>query len=444
MAHVLTLHFLPVEGINNQTHRSMELQATDADLDILSDIVNVKGNAITAADLGSTATGIATVSAMPDFTVNIANGWHERRYSFLLIVDSWDETDTATKFTTYITGWTNFADATLSGIVDPEMVLHMNSVINVISGEFNGVPYSKQHSAYNLLYDPDTGGNALFDENGKKIIRPQDILVGVNAQMLSEFDTPSYSVTDRYNETGSVSKSANSTVLDITTQTLVATINGKQMADDMEEALVNSVSHTTEHSMMAIPFFAELMREIKSSVPTTFPLKVLERLDPNFTSNSYGVFNTKLDVFDSENMAANSVELSVATSLMQEISKIMLDNMLSTITVNFNNFNNVFVNVIADSMIPGVDLFTLNNRINSELRLSLPALLTQGNRMIVNIDVTAYLSGMCSGTVELNGSGIRIPFTFPTFANSLLSSNITNAQNNQSIIADMATIVNSI
>lgn len=443
MIHVRQFTMIPAEELPEQVHRSIGVSVSDYDINALKNTAAMRGADITGLDIATTGSGIVTVQHAPDFKANIQYGWKERRYTFLLIVESKEDVggvdDT---FISYVTGWTNFADATISGIVDPNIEFNINSITNIIESNNNGVPYRNRHSTFNVLFDPVSGEDTLFDDTGKKLMRPSDILLGITREDQSEYSSGGVSVqTDKYSGTGFISSTENGTGHDTIAKVITSSMQTKMMANgDIEDAIANAPSLATEVPAIAIPFLSELINLVHTLTPTRFTLGDIAAMDPTFSSNSYSVMDTKLDVREHDELVKPTIEATLASTIALEVGRYMAENLLAT---SSGFINGQECTTVATSMITEYESQQHSMAMAITMRNIAAYKLSQNGSLYLDIAWDADLFGLITVNVAVNG-GIPTPFVLPLATSSLLSTNITTSAQQAVIISDVTEVVKSL
>lgn len=110
--------------------------------------------------------------------IEIANGWQEERMAFILVVLTEDYAGAACK--QILTGFTDKADLSTGGKMDPDMVLYINNTFTVRENEIDTGRGRRrdsrmESSEYIIRGRRATERNILGVQNHDTLIRPQDI-----------------------------------------------------------------------------------------------------------------------------------------------------------------------------------------------------------------------------------------------------------------------------
>lgn len=131
--------------------------------------------------------------------IEIANGWGEERLAFIITVLTEDYAGASCR--QVLTGFTDKADLSISGKMDPDMVLYINNTFTIRDSEINTGRGNRRNSRmesseYIIRGRRATERNILGVQNHDTLIRPQDIFF-----QKSEVQTTSrFGGADAYND----------------------------------------------------------------------------------------------------------------------------------------------------------------------------------------------------------------------------------------------------
>lgn len=161
------------------------------------------GTNITASSVAGVAGSVLRPAAQPIAAVQIANGWGTKRYRFFMEITTDDFT--GTQSVQYVTGYTDYTGVSPQGNVDPNMRLHIASVIRMKTlavptnmGLVNQM--SLRDSAHVMSYNQIPGVNFNPMTPQLNLQRPQDLCQTVQTseyrRVSNEFFDPRTSFTD--------------------------------------------------------------------------------------------------------------------------------------------------------------------------------------------------------------------------------------------------------
>jgi len=372
--------------------------------------------------------------------VIVPNGWGTVRLRFMMEVES---SFNGSIVSSYIQGYSEYYDPSLSGIIDPTMLFYINSITDItrmldpVSGQY----VSRSTGTYNVITD--LVGGYRYEEidgpdNGLKLMRPSDLIEDILYNDM-------YGDNIVYNGAGNVasktntSSRGNNNPVKYFTRTINSFIDAKNAAElsyDLSDVLRTASTITQEQHVMNNPFISTLSNLSKEIAPTTFSLALLSTIDPN-TANAITLVdnstelvqstNTMLDTNDTADTYQSNIETTTATNISHSITSYMLENMLTTLDFSFTNKTGTNVVIIsnADSFIDGIDITSYVNRVVTKIKTVLMPTITYNSQMIVECFVHSDVVGDNTVSISLNMQPNMI-FRFPVFADSLYSPVVTN------------------
>lgn len=168
-------------GYRDVYQRTYNINGSRATVDKINDVfieskVNVYGK-INPLVMARMAPNIINLSDRPTGIAQIPNGWNQRRLQFTATVETiMDEI----VHVSYIQGYSEYHDPTLSGRLDPKMKFYINSITDVqrrvdpITGYVTSIP----RQTYNVITDAYGGKRYEEIDNHPtlSLVRPVDIV----------------------------------------------------------------------------------------------------------------------------------------------------------------------------------------------------------------------------------------------------------------------------
>lgn len=195
-----TLHVVAMRIQETGTYNAQYLRpyTTDMDHRTMDRVVNMAsqaketGQQITAIGMASLNDGrpIVTPSTQPEAMINIANGWNERRFRFLLTVDQVFHVGGVHRY--YLTGYSTHADIGHAGGLDRDMQFYINSVVRTRIVEavtpMNGMisheaMINNRHVIANNNWEGSMSPNQLY------MMRPEDIYTTIGLSSMTRGST---------------------------------------------------------------------------------------------------------------------------------------------------------------------------------------------------------------------------------------------------------------
>jgi hypothetical protein len=376
---------------------------------------------------------------------------------------NWVDPYTSSYEVLYLTGYSDFPELNpTTGTVDENMVLFPNTAILLVRVDTANGPVLKIKHSFTIEYDTDTN-NVYFKEdltftNEKLLLRPYDTISVINNVMNGYNTIPIESTlknTNAIEREDMIPVNHMSTVINSLLQGYLTT-NSPYSPDIVTNSKLASKKIDP---ISNIEFFRKLVKEQGRTPGLSFPLKWLFKLDPSLTGdriivanyttgnamlmnmangyvgNSENVLNGNIPLVLTSEMGENAgdatFESKVAVLIRDSVSSLLAKNMLMDIAFTITNdvLTNdlIFQPYFALPAVNGVNLPALVEKFRIELeQLIIPQLTRQGN-LIIDVDVYSSIMGDTKIAISINRGEKRL-YRFPTFADSLYNSLITNAQ----------------
>lgn len=462
----LTLIPTPKNGYQPVYQRSYDVHATTEDIGTLQDILSQKYMNIGLTDipknvLANTLGDVVGLSKYPQghSPVAIVNGWNTQRFKFILEI----ETELNGQIeVSVIQGYTSHADVSMSGLVDPNMILYINSITIMrkhISPD--GRLIVTPAYQYNVITD-NSGANGRYefselDDNFNRLIRPKDII--------EEIANDSYyfgdSVGTVINTTGNItldshtSDRANNSPVSYLAKTINGYLAGKTLTEhthDQRDVLRAASNQVNEATLPRTSVFVNELFKITHVVQATmFTIGTLELMDPNIgaktvmlnpnTYHPYQEARDNMNFLDTDITASTlspSVEVLKATELMFNVNSIMADKLLAEVSFSITNETGQLVLIPTDgvSFIDGLAVEVMLDKVAKHIEVFAGPSLTDYGNTLITAFVRSSLIGDSTVGISVNGSPLTV-FRFPAFADSLFVPVVTDAATRNDVTSQM-------
>lgn len=400
---------------------------------------------------------------------NIPNGWGCNRLRFLIEVIQ--DRHNGVRLLTYLQGFTDYHDPSLTGLLDPNMTLHINSVVNVTQtiSEINGVRqlFSRVVSMYNVISD--MFGRRTFEEVQSidnpniKLCRPTDIASNLFAMELANGGadmryTTMNNMTDTVtNYKPATSNRSNGNPYKYMSTTLNAFTTTKQASDIgyANTDLFASTSNVVREPDLAQCIFIDKLMQLRgytAESPSSFTLAELETISPGSVNarttlvsrdaGQLNVYNNALYTDDTAELIQPTAEAVKSGSVASSITSIMLDNLVTRLGFSSTNYSGQPEVIITDmnTFMDGVDPVIFVERVKNGILSIIVPMVSDNNLSTYELFVTADLLGDINIGIQLN-SNYQVVMRYPAFADSLYSPVISKVGENQILINDFQTLL---
>jgi len=449
-------------GFNDMYVRSYNLNATHETMNNLENILSRTGGGLNGklhdVSVVNNIPEIMSLSATPIGTATIANGWQTQRLTFILEVES---NVNGLSMVSYIQGYSEYHDPSLSGHIDPNMIFNINSIATVtrMVDPVTGAIIATPHSNFNIVKD--SFNNAHYQEvqdDNLKLIRPTDVIANIG-HIHTFGDDPNVNIFSD-NLSGGVFTSArgNNSAVKHFTKTVNSYINTRNTNSvgymDNENLLIAASEVASETNLLAIPFIAHLRSITGLTPPVSFTLNQLSKLDPDIANkillidNNAGMVNTTPTILDSDITEVNykpNYESTIAMTIAHSVNDMLVSNLLTEISFSSTNITGPTITSIIDvrSLIEGINTTVYANKVMSTIDTILMPEITRNNSLIVDILVTSSLLVDTTVSVSLNGNP-PVVFRYPTFSDSLYVPVISDEINSSRMSDDMGLVLDTV
>lgn len=439
-------------------NRGYTLQADVGQLNRLHDLLQRPGrlnSRLSSVDVVSNLPGIITVNALPQ-KAEIVNGWSTRRARFLMetvnVIGS-----VTTK--TYFQGYTDYIDSSLSGMMDPNVQLFINSMVTVsiTIDPVHNLPRINKITTCNIVPDmvsnkatyhvSDMFGNTI------KLIRPEDIM---NSLLLVDtYGQAGIEVVNGADDPNQpkVSKKANLDPIKYFTSITNSFVDAKNTAevgkDDRGNLYNESMKVVGEENVSYNPFLRALYNITGDVLPYSIALGTLKSIDPymvpTYIPKQETGFIESASFMNTEDGASTvqaTAEAIKATLIANTISSYLCDLMLTAISFSMTNAdgNNNVIITYGNSFIDGIDITSMLNKLESSIRLLLMPMLSDNGLTMFEIYVTCDITNETVVGVSLFGNP-PIVFRFPSYADGLYAPVISTSTGKDLLINDFQNVL---
>ena len=456
------------EGYNDVYGRSYELNMTNGGRDTLENFLAnsmvAKRGAINDISVANNLPNLMTMQNGVTHRTNIANGWNTQRLAFIMEVET---NMNGTILVSYLQGYSEYHDPSLSGMVDPKVRFHINSIATVtrMIDPVNNIVIARPHSNFNIIKDVfnNVEVQEITDTN-LKLIRPSDVISGVNH--ISVFGAETGMVHDTVSDLSGVATSSNrgnnSPIkhLSKTINTYVNSINEASTnvgyGPTNEDSILSATAeNATDSSLLTIPFINALYTFTGVPTPTSFDMDLLSKMDPGIQDKVLLIENSAdlvtnmptsiLDTNVTEVHYKPTIESNIANTVAHSISDLLVSNLLATIDFSVTNRMGPPVVAVSNvrSFIEGIDTTSYVNKLATGVEHVLMPEITQNGLLMVELIVHSDLITETTISVSINAAP-PVVFRFPTFADSLYVPVITDETNKTLFTDDMGVVLDTV
>jgi len=453
--------FIPTKEYTDVYRRPFEMNTSANSLNALENVIGdqlMRGGNVNPLAIANVVPDIMKLSDVPKEKIQIANGWGTVRLRFIMEVEHMVGTAT---HVSYIQGYTDYHDPSISGKIDPNMLMHINSITNVIrtTSADTGQMHTRVHSSFNILYDSQSNGyNVENTTESHRLLRPKDIVDGMDMNKIQNAHDNNMDSRSLFGVLPQESKRTNS----VGVQHITNVINGVVLGNDMasigygESDIMNVATSGLDENNLGGVTFIEALSAITGEVASVeFTLNDLAKLDPGVeqalvivdTSTPMlndNMINNILDTTNTAEMGTVSMEATIAATISESVTGLLVDDMLSSIDFSITNMTPNSEQVVAisssKSFIHGIDVIGYTERFMNKFQALVMPAITKNNLMGVDIFIHADVLGETTIAVALNGDH-PVVYRLPTFCNSLYTSMISQEGDYNVLVEDFSQVL---
>ena len=449
-------------GYPDMVIRPYEVTAREADVAALADEITDKliYGTTTPFDI-SGAGSLISISNKPLATPDIANGWQEHRWSFVITTREVDPYSGSVRIAQY-KGYSDHADKARNVMVDPNVLMHINSVtthtqITTATGEV----ITSNVKTFNVIGNDNIGNEDVFADN-LMTARPVDI---ISSMVLAEMYDASTSITDPRNVVGAtlITSDGNNNDASAYTAKLISAFAKSKSASnistdriDMMRTAATIAKEPTYDSLGLITELAAVHEGGYNLSPTVFTENTLISI---FGFNAVDSVKkvcpyeppvvtrgNQYSAMDSESWMSGSPETLAATTLLHSISARLAACSLGGAEIVIDTTDQYKpINVIDCQTMIRMSPAQTNNSVLGIITYLEHVLLPKITNnyvfnIIAHISIRNVSSGNCLIQIPEYGTG-PVPYTMASFADSLFIPIITDTGTNQALTTAMGGIM---
>jgi len=357
---------------------------------------------------------------------NIINGWGEKRFKFVLIVEIRNP-GSNTSVINYIQGFSEYLGISKSDNLDPNMRFYPNTVIKLrrTYDKTSGVMVTEPLETFNVVHDETGANNNTF--NSLKLARPGDVAMSVSAVKDMD-DVVSLS---NVGSVGGVELVNKKSLLpgDHVAHTIMSAVNSKMSAGiigSSGDVIDTMVGDLMDPSIYQIDFFKTILN-IRGR-EDGFTINDLQFVDPSIQNKVdviMGAIIPNMSIPNelmSENTADTydaSLETRLSIIVHEAVSTILNESILNSIVFEIDNYSGTPNGGILDasSYVEGLFLPAYTNVfLNNFIKRAWNAI-SNNNLTPVKLLVMGMAESDTTIVIETDGRH-PVTYRYPTFADS--------------------------
>ena len=437
------LIMVPTQQQHGVVQRQMHVSTTQHDINILDAMIHdTPSGRISEIDVANQLPTIMTMSNTPSRVIDIENGWDTKRFRFILITSTHKKDGGILR--SYFQGYTNYADVSIGGLIDPRTRLTINSVINtmITFDPITNEPFTRILSAFNVIYNSLTKKFDIRSDNETlRLLRPTDVIKDSAYLMMSGAGENVINLDNRHASVPKASKAKNKIGSNHITSVLNALVIGKSSTDigyDDKDLYATAGGIVNEVNLSNIPFISLVSDIVNEVTAVEFDLSVLEVITPNVgevitVGDTKGppIADASLFTGDVASLGEISKEATIAATVAEAATGMLMESMLTRATFSITNMTSDPIPIYTvsefDSIIPGIDKVKLMNQFINKLIYVLMPQITEGDLIGLEVMASIDILGDARISVLISG-GIPTVFSIPAYADSLFTSVVSDAQ----------------
>lgn len=446
--HVDRLMIREIGTYNPQYLRSYNMDSSEGRADRLLERIE-RSSVIDGNMLAGISGDVISQSAAPTGEIKIVNGWDHRRFAWIMEVVQINTTGSET--VTLLQGYTDRADYSLQGNLNPNTEFVINSFITL-----NRTRNHRTGETHDVVTEAANVVNGKFvttysDRDELLSMRPEDLIQGIESSHLREaysqygggkFDDRRIAPVG----SGSIlSRRRNSMPSTYLANTLDSYRNSSSLGDfgirerDLLGHTINSLLEPTAGDLDFLRALAEVQR-----IPgtTSFRLSDLEDIDRDLRSPLISKDRIKLIELtaaergglhrtnDTESFEAAKVPQWAATVFANSVSSIMMDLYIVRLEVQATNSSRggrVEIRVTQARSLMNIDLTEQVAMLKRRMEFEVLKDISNGNRETYYITASLDLFGETRLKIDIADSG-EIPFCVPSFGDSVMIPSMTGSR----------------
>jgi len=454
----------------NVFRRTFDIDGSVGALNRLADVMVNSGvneySGLSAATLANNAPDMVRLSSTPTGIVKVPNGWGTRRLRFIMEVEAVSPDITTIS---YVQGFSEYHDPTISGRIDDKMEFYINSITEVnkfldpITGAFKITPSRTYNVVNNIIGEPEYQEEINLGASDLKFIRTEDILGDLQTLESAaawggdSLDTEVKLVSGAVTEGSTVDKKEASGInyLTKTLNNFIESASMSQNSFDSKQVLRDAKDKSAAKNIMKNPFIFMLHAATKSLTVTSFTMEQLTSIAPNLPSVTHLFGGSNLSttgigtsVLDTNNVMDNmqpDVTTIIANTIAHSISSIMLDNLLMLFSVSFTNATGEPVVTVTDagSIIDGLNAIPYANKAKIAIANILMPEVTRLNTRLIDVIIGSEIYTETTISISINGEPPKV-YRYPTYADGLYTPTLANDAIKQTTANNVSNMIDEI
>jgi hypothetical protein len=446
------LIFVETGTYNDQALRPYETHVNDQTLRMIQEATH-DGRQLQPTNLAGVAGAIVRPSAASIGTVSIENGWDTKRFRFLMEVEFADFTGGAT--IQYISGSTSHADLSHGKFIDPRMQLYLNNIVKTRQvvemtpmGQMTRQTVSEASQILTGSYNPQITGLA----NSPQTMRPEDVFGTIGLSVLGDADT--FDLRSSFGGGAKKSSRKNGAATSYLSRVMTSYKTATQKAeysDQLPQMMDDASGQVREGLVSQDPFMSHLMRHTGFAQGTSVSYDELCQMQPGLEHDDSTVKVILNRVVlasgwqphvrgQTEHWSGTTRETIFATTLAHAVPAIMMELMLTEITMSITNRtqDGSFVSQFLappDSFTVGVDLSPSLDLLLRRMETEVLRDLTMNNQIDIQLVLHIDVLGESIIDIAIMG-GPLIKYVVPSFCDALMAPVITNNAKHLQIFAN--------
>lgn len=450
--------------VNDMYQRSFKLTGNSTIFNTIGEILDNNGY-ISQNEIVKKCNNIVNLEETTNGLVTVANGWNEKRLSFVLTVEV--VYSSSNKHIYFINGYTDFYDPILGRdisnmsvrLLDKTMEFNINTITLITETmDSGGRPIIKFKDKVTILrkygqaYDYDSIGEEC-------LIRPSDIMSDIYLGTSSggEYDSDPKET----NRSNSNSVSYLASILN-TIGDSVRISNSTSRAKDADMArqdiVKEMVTNAEDKKMMKCPFLLHLFKRTGEAKPSRF--RIDDILDmATYLDEVTKVFNLTdreenrrniLSSNDLDNTLQPKIGNILALEFYQILSSLLFDQMLTRATIHISNHPRFIMAgeiancLYSESMFHNVfNSPTAVETLDSFLRRIILPKITKDDQIYVDLMADINILGTSSVAITVNDDDPMI-FRYNSSMDNMFSPLISTQQNKNVLTDDISTIIDNV
>lgn len=398
--------------------------------------------------ISSVLPNLVTPNLQAGTAIPIANGWSTKRLRFVLIVRTLDGVGTTVRH--IVQGYTDHGDISMSGLIDPRMVMVVNSIVSLYVNTHN-TPYGPRtaenfKTAFNIPYLLNNGDGGYY--NNLTTMRPVDIF---NTDGLVNYMPNNFSLAKSINvpETisGTITSNVNNNVPTRYLSKLIdsyhhAQLNTEGALNDGTSLNVLAAKAGREQSLMENHFLRFLHNRMSGEIGYSTTINNFTYADlinaiptisnvETFINNQHNLGSAS----NSEYWSAANLETKAAYLIATATPSIATNCLLRTFSfIAYNNdINNpgdqVIMSSVTNTLVSGDVSLQISRFIDNFKNEICPQLSNGGyTGYYINVEIDTFKDVVVD--VSLN-NGPLARYVLPSFCDGILSPVISDNANNR-------------